>query len=69
MPLINCKINLFLTWSENWIISEGNRVTTFAVTDTKPYVLVVTLGTQAKLLQQIKSGFNAQLTVININQK
>ena len=52
--LINCEINLILTWSANRVISEGNRVTTFAITDTKLYVLVVTLSTQdnTKLLQQ-----------------
>ena len=43
MPLINCEINLILTWSENWFISSATRK--FAVTDTKLYVLVVTLST------------------------
>ena len=42
MRLINCEINLILTWSANCIISEGNIVTTFAITDTKLYVPVVT---------------------------
>ena len=53
--LINCEINLILTWSANCVISEGNRVTTFAITDTKLYVPVVTLLAQdnAKLLQQL----------------
>ena len=57
--LINCEINLILTWSANCVISEGNRVTTFALTDTKLYVPVVTLLAQdnAKLLQQLESGF------------
>ena len=35
MALINCKINLILTWSTNCIISQMNRVTTFTITDTK----------------------------------
>ena len=41
---------------------------TFAVTDTKLYIPVVTLSTQenAKLLDQLKS---AQLTGINMNLK
>ena len=57
--LINCEINLILTWSANCVISEGNRVTTFAITDTKLYVPVVTLLAQdnAKLLQQLESEF------------
>ena len=61
MPLINCEINLLLTWSENCIISNAsaNQNTTFAITDTKRYVPVVTLLTQdtAKLLQQFNTGF------------
>ena len=46
MPLINCDINLILTWSRNCIISEGNRVTTFAITATKRYIPLVTLSAQ-----------------------
>ena len=61
MPLINCEINLILTWSANCVISNAapNQATTSAITDTKLYVPVVTLSTQdnAKLLQQLKSGF------------
>ena len=59
-PLINCEINLILTWSENCIISNAaaNQATTFAITDTKFYVPVATLTEDnAKLLQQLKSGF------------
>ena len=39
--------------------SEGNRVTTFAITGRKLYVFIVTLLTQnnAKLLQWLKSGY------------
>ena len=52
MCFINCKINLILTWPANCVISEVNRVTTFAITDAKLYHLVVTLLTNgdAKLL-------------------
>ena len=38
MALINCEINLFLTWSANEIIVAGtvvNQVATFAIADTK----------------------------------
>ena len=62
MLLINCEINLILTWSTNCALSDKitNQETTFAITGTKLYVLVVTLSTQdnAKLLKQSKSGFN-----------
>ena len=56
IPLINCGINLILTWSASRLISEVDRSTTFAITDTKLYDPVVTLSTQdnAKLLQELK---------------
>ena len=58
MPLINCEINLLLTWSVDSVISSATG-TKSAITDTKLYVPIVTLSTQdnAKLLQQLKSGF------------
>ena len=59
--LINYEINLVLTWSANCVISNtaANKAITFAITDTKLYVLVVTLSTDdnGKLLQQSKLGF------------
>ena len=71
MPLINCKINLILTWSEHCVISSANKKTKYVITDAKFYVPIVTLSTKdnAKLLQQWKSGFKEQLTGININQR
>ena len=59
MPLINCEINLILTWSSACVITIDTGAGTFAITDTTLYVPVVTLSTQdnAKLLQQLKSGF------------
>ena len=61
MPLINCEINLNLTWSANCVIvstNVANQNATFAITDTKLYVPVVTLSTQdnSNLLQQLNSG-------------
>ena len=55
MPLINCEVNLILTWSRDCVITNS----TGAGIETKLYALVVTLSTQdnAKLLQQLKSGF------------
>ena len=59
MPLINCKVNLILKWSSTSVITNSTGAGTFAIRDTKLYVPVVTLSTQdnAKLLQQLKSGF------------
>ena len=70
MPLINCEVNLILTWSSTCVlISTGipNQAATFAITDTKLYVPVVTLSTQenTKFFQQLKSGFKR---VINWNK-
>ena len=70
MPLINCEVNLILTWSLNCVIvstNNENQKALFRITDTKLYVPVVTLSTKenAKLLQQLKSGFKK---VINWNK-
>ena len=66
-PLINCEINLILTWSRDCVISSSEGEGKFAITETKLYVPVVTLSTQdnAKLLQQLKSDFK---TTINWNK-
>ena len=70
MPLINCEVNLILTWSSTCVIIASNipnQNATLAITDTKLYVPVVTLSTQenTKFLQQLKSGFKR---VINWNK-
>ena len=67
MPLINCEVNVILTWSSTCVITNSNGAGTFAITDTKLYVPVVTLSTQenTKFLQQLKSGFKR---VINWNK-
>ena len=59
MPLINCEVNLILTWSKDCVITNSEGLGKFKITETKLYVPVVTLSTQdnAKLLQQLKSGF------------
>ena len=69
----HCEINLILTWSANYIISSNttaNEAAIFAMTDTKPYVPVVTLSTDdnAKLLQQLKSELKRTINW-NFNQK
>ena len=49
----------------NCVISSAaaNQATTFAITDAKLYVSVVTLSTQdsAKLLEKLKSGFRCTI--------
>ena len=57
MPLINCEVNLILTWLSTCVIASAinvNEAATFAITDTKLYVPVVTLSTQenTKFFQQ-----------------
>ena len=62
MPLINCEVNLILTWSSRCVLiatAVQNQAATFEITDTKLYVPVV------KFLQQLKSGFKR---VINWNK-
>ena len=59
MLLINCEVNLILTWSQDCVITDSKSERKFVITETKLYVPVVTLSTQdnAKSLQQLKSGF------------
>ena len=59
MPLINCEVNLILTWSVDCFIiytDVENQIPAFTITETNIYVPVVTLSTQdnAKLLLQLK---------------
>ena len=67
MPLINCEVNLILTWPSTCVITNSNGAGTFAITNTKLYVPVVTLSTQenTKFLQQLKLGFKR---IINWNK-
>ena len=46
MLLINCEINLILTWSDTCVLSNNAKATAFAITDTQIYVSIVTLSTQ-----------------------
>ena len=69
MPLINCEVNLILTCSSTFVITNSTGVGRFIITDTKLYVPVATLSTQdnAKLLEQLKSKEQSPGT--NTNQK
>ena len=49
MPLINCEVNLILTWSSACVITDSNGTGTFAITNTKLYVSVVTLSIQENI--------------------
>ena len=67
MSLINCKVNLILTWSANCVIIYNvvaNQIPTFTIAGTNLYVPVVTLSTQdnAKLLPQLKSSFKRTIS-------
>ena len=73
IPLINCEVELILTWSKNFVLADmtvraaqGDNPAIvaptgleFQITDTKLYVPVVTLSKEndIKLLEQLKSGF------------
>ena len=63
MPLINCKVELILTWSNTCVITNSTGEGKFAITEIKLYVPVVTLSTEdnAKLLQQLKSNFKRKI--------
>ena len=73
IPLINCEVELILTWSKNCVLADmtvraaqGDNPAIvaptgleFKITDTKLYVPVVALSKEndTKLLEQLKSGF------------
>ena len=73
IPLINCEIELILTWSKNCAFADmtvraaGNDAPAivaptgleFQITDTKLFVPVVTLSKEndIKLLEQLITGF------------
>ena len=67
MPLINCEVNLILTWSSTCVITKSTASEKFSITDTKLCVPFVTFSTpdNTKLLQQLKSGF---MKTINWNK-
>ena len=65
IPLINCEVEIILTWSNNYVLADmtvANNPPTgleFQIKDTKLYVPVVTLSKEndIKLLEKLKSGF------------
>ena len=71
IPLINCKVKIFLVWTENCLLSGGENINdaeavanagtaaTFKITDAKLYVLIVTFSAEdnAKLSNLLSKGF------------
>ena len=67
MSLIQCDLNLMLTWSTDCVLlytDVANQIPTFAITEKNIYVPVVTLSTQdnSKILGQLKSGFKRAIS-------
>ena len=69
MPLVNCKIDLELTWHKDCMISSVNaaagQVVSFMITNTKLYVPIVTLSTKDNnnnnLTKQLNDGFKRSI--------
>ena len=67
MPLVNCKIDLELTWHKVCMISSVNaaagQVVSFMITNTKLYVPIVTLSTKDNnnLTKQLSDGFKRSI--------
>ena len=71
IPLINCEVELILTWSKNCVLADmtvdvdadpaivAPSGVTFKIKDKKLYIPVVTLSKEndIKLLEQLKTGF------------
>ena len=68
MPLVNCKIDLKLTWHKDCMISSVNaaagQVVSFMITNTKLYVPVVTLSAKDNnnLTKQLNEGFTRTIS-------
>ena len=73
MPLINCKINLILTWYADCFIIDSpvNYQVLFTITDATLSAPFVTLLTQhnAKLLQDPKSDFKRKFNWYKYHSK
>ena len=58
MPLINCEIHLDINWNKDCVMSTIVD-TTFKITNTKLYVLIVPLPSKdiVKLVKRLEEGF------------
>ena len=65
MPLINCKVELSLKWTENCILTTAANANKaiFKITDAKLYVLIVTLSAEdnAKLSKLLDGRFKRSI--------
>ena len=59
MPLINCRVELSLTWDENCILISLAGISIFTITDAKLYIPVITLSIEdnARLTKLLSKGF------------
>ena len=66
IPLINCEVDLILTWSTNCFVvstNVANQNAMLSITETRLYVPIVTLSTQdnTRLLTQLKSDIKRNI--------
>ena len=63
IPLINCKIELSLSWIENCVLSSPGTAATFTITDAKLYEPIVTLKTEdnTKLSKLLRNRFKRSI--------
>ena len=63
MPLINCKIELNLTWKKKCVLSNQAGDAVFIINDTKMYVPVVTLSKEDNkdFIEQQNEGFQRSI--------
>ena len=63
MPLINCKIELNLTWKKKCVLSTDSGDAGFIINDTKMYVPVVTLSKEDNkdFIEQRNKGFQRSI--------
>ena len=63
MPLINCKIELSLSWIENCIWSSSGTAANFTITDTKLYVpfAILKILENTKLPKLLSAGFKGSI--------
>ena len=66
-PLINCEVELILTWSKDCVITNSTGEGKIKISEAKLFIPTVTLSTEdnVKLLQQLKSCFKR---IINWNK-
>ena len=69
-PLINCKINLELSWSKDYVMSTIAD-TTFKITNTNLFIPIVTLSSKdnVKLVKLLQKGFERPVVGISTKEK